>query len=90
MKIAETYRRRVMGTPDKSVRLTESKDSDKLIEALRQCIDAAPERNKNKLAGVFEDYQEKFGKVPGKRLPYMMQGFFDAIEDASDARVGRD
>ena len=84
MKIAETYRKRVMGN---SVHLNESKYSDKLIDALEQCIDSAPEKNKNKLAQVFEDYQAKFGNVPGKRLPYMLQGFFDAIEEASGARV---
>ena len=66
--------------------LKESAGPDKLIDALGACINAAPERSKNKLAQVFEDYQKKFGKRQPK-LPYMMQGFFDAIEEFTDARV---
>lgn len=74
---------------DTGIQIQESKNSDKLINALGDCIDAAPERAKNKLAQVFEDYQEKFGKRQPK-LPYMLQGFFDVIEEFSDARVDRD
>jgi hypothetical protein len=72
-----------------AIQIQESKNSDKLIDALGACINAAPERAKNKLAQVFEDYQEKFGRRQPK-LPYMMQGFFDAIEEFSDARVDRE
>ena len=46
---------------DTGIQIQESKNSDNLINALGDCIDAAPERAKNKLAQVFEDYQEKFG-----------------------------
>ena len=70
-------------------KINESKDSDKLIDALRDCISTAPERAKNKLAQSFEDYMEKFGRRQTK-LPYMLQGFFDAIEESSDARVDRE
>jgi len=73
----------------KETALNESKDSDKMIKALGDCIDAAPDRAKNKLAQVFEEYMEKFGRRQPK-LPYMMQGFFDAIEEFSDARIDRD
>ena len=66
--------------------LHESKYSDKLIDALRDCIEAAPSRNKDKLAQIYEDYVHKFMRRPQK-LPYMLQGFLDAIEEASDARI---
>ena len=66
--------------------LFECKASDKLINALRECIEDAPERSKNKLAQIYEDYAHKFMRRPQK-LPYMLQGFLDAIEEASDARI---
>jgi len=66
--------------------LNESKYSDQLIDALRDCIDSAPNNTKNKLAQIYEDYVHKFMRRPQK-LPYMLQGFLDAIEEASDARI---
>ncbi len=66
--------------------LKESKYSDQLIDALRDCIDSAPNNTKNKLAQIYEDYAHKFMRRPQK-LPYMLQGFLDAIEEASDARI---
>ncbi len=66
--------------------LNESKYSDQLIDALRDCIDSAPSNTKNKLAQIYEDYAHKFMRRPQK-LPYMLQGFLDAIEEASDARI---
>jgi hypothetical protein len=66
--------------------LKESKYSDQLIDALRDCIDSAPDRTKNKLAQVYEDYVHKFMRRPQK-LPYMLQGFLDAIEEGTDARI---
>ena len=66
--------------------LKESKYSDQLIDALRNCIDSAPDRTKNKLAQVYEDYVHKFMRRPQK-LPYMLQGFLDAIEEGTDARI---
>jgi len=66
--------------------LKESKYSDQLIDALRDCIDSAPNNTKNKLAQIYEDYVHKFMRRPQK-LPYMLQGFLDAIEEASDARI---
>jgi hypothetical protein len=69
--------------------LKESKYSDKLIDALRDCIDSAPSNTKNKLAQVYEDYAHKFMSRPQQKLPYMLQGFLDAIEEASDARIDR-
>jgi hypothetical protein len=66
--------------------LKESKYSDQLIDALRDCIDSAPDRIKNKLAQVYEDYVHKFMRRPQK-LPYMLQGFLDAIEEGTDARI---
>ena len=44
--------------------LQESKASDKLIDALRDCIEDAPERSKNKLAQIYEDYAHKFMRRP--------------------------
>ena len=67
-------------------KLHESKASDKLIDALRDCIDSAPQRDKDKLAQIYEDYAHKFMRRPQK-LPYMLQVFLDAIEEASDARI---
>ncbi len=67
---------------------TESTHSDKLIDALRDCIESAPSAKKNKLAQIYEDYANKFMRRPQK-LPYMMQGFLDAIEDGADARPDR-
>ena len=84
----KTYKESFAGEAP-AVQIQESKDSDKLIDALGACINAAPERPKNKLAQVFGDYQEKFGRRQPK-LPYMMQGFFDAIEEFTDARVDRE
>jgi len=66
--------------------LKESKYSDQLIDALRDCIDSAADRTKNKLAQVYEDYVHKFMRRPQK-LPYMLQGFLDAIEEGTDARI---
>jgi len=53
----KTYKESFAGEAP-AVQIQESKDSDKLIDALGACINAAPERPKNKLAQVFEDYQE--------------------------------
>ena len=66
--------------------LNESNYSDQLIDALRDCIDSAQPKTKDKLAQIYEDYVHKFMRRPQK-LPYMLQGFLDAIEEATDARI---
>jgi NAD-dependent oxidoreductase involved in siderophore biosynthesis len=65
--------------------------SIKITDALRECIEAAPARPRNKLAQIYEEYMEKFGK--GHKLgkvPPMLKDMLDAIEEGSDARVDRD
>ena len=57
-----------------------------MIEALRDFIDSAQPKTKDKLAQIYEDYVHKFMRRPQK-LPYMLQGFLDAIEEATDARI---
>ena len=68
-----------------------SKWSEKLTNALQDCIEKSPDRYKNKLAQIYEDYMEKFGKQANmRRIPPMLQDMFLAIEEGSDARVMRD
>ena len=65
--------------------------SIKMTDALRECIEAAPARSRNKLAQIYEEYMEKFGR--GQKLgkvPPMLKDMLDAIEEGSDARVDRD
>jgi|TARA_B100000809_G_scaffold263973_1_gene318553 NAD-dependent oxidoreductase involved in siderophore biosynthesis len=65
--------------------------SVKITDALRECIEAAPARPRNKLAGIYEDYMEKFGRKSNmSRIPPMLKDMLDAIEEGSDARVDRD
>lgn len=65
--------------------------SEKLTNALQDCIEKSPDRYKNKLAQIYEDYMEKFGKQSNmRRIPPMLQDMFLAIEEGSDARVMRD
>jgi hypothetical protein len=65
--------------------------SEKLTDALMECIEKSPDRYKNKLAQIYEDYMEKFGKQSNmRRIPPLLQDMFRAIEEGSDARVNRD